>query len=235
MFGELVGVWCAHWFQQAYSFSLERALRLHAIAEETGAPLSEPLVPRGPPTLHIVELGPGRGTLAADILRTLAQLIRANAIQLQQLPEGAPFAAAQAQSASSSSSSAANAPPFNVALHLVELSPTLAKMQELTLCSDDTGAAGAGAKQQMQSLGLGDDPVLEHLREFNIQSGVSPGNETAFRSVRTRFSLRDDLPNVPIRWYFRLEDVPRLPFTIVIAHEFFDALPIHKFEVLSFF
>lgn len=216
MFGELVGVWCAHWFRQAHSFSLERALRLHAIAAETGTPLTDSTLPRGPPTLHIVELGPGRGTLAADILRTLAQLVRANAIQLQQPPEGSPIAP---------SASAPNAPPFNVALHLVELSPTLAQMQENTLCTGAGVGAGAGTPA------MGDDPVLELLREYNIQSGVSSGNETAFRSARTRFSLRDDLPNVSVRWYFRLEDVPRLPFTVIIAHEFFDALPIHKFEV----
>ncbi|KAK9876315.1 hypothetical protein WA026_012614 [Henosepilachna vigintioctopunctata] len=37
------------------------------------------------------------------------------------------------------------------------------------------------------------------------------------------------LEGIPIRWYSRLEDVPNI-FTIVIAHEFFDALPIHKFQ-----
>ncbi|XP_044763454.1 protein arginine methyltransferase NDUFAF7 homolog, mitochondrial [Coccinella septempunctata] len=34
---------------------------------------------------------------------------------------------------------------------------------------------------------------------------------------------------VQVKWYKRLEDVPDI-FSIVIAHEFFDALPIHKFQ-----
>lgn len=34
---------------------------------------------------------------------------------------------------------------------------------------------------------------------------------------------------VQVRWFKRLEDVPNI-FSIFVAHEFFDALPIHKFQ-----
>ncbi|XP_062857080.1 protein arginine methyltransferase NDUFAF7, mitochondrial [Trichomycterus rosablanca] len=34
---------------------------------------------------------------------------------------------------------------------------------------------------------------------------------------------------IPVSWYRRVEDVPR-GFSIFLAHEFFDALPIHKFQ-----
>jgi NADH dehydrogenase [ubiquinone] 1 alpha subcomplex assembly factor 7 len=46
MFGELIGLWCAHTFEQI------------------GAPAK----------LHLIELGPGRGTLMADALRATARL-----------------------------------------------------------------------------------------------------------------------------------------------------------------
>ncbi|XP_015434992.1 PREDICTED: NADH dehydrogenase [ubiquinone] complex I, assembly factor 7 homolog [Dufourea novaeangliae] len=35
--------------------------------------------------------------------------------------------------------------------------------------------------------------------------------------------------NVNIYWYYSIEDVPK-KFSIFLAHEFFDALPIHKFQ-----
>jgi len=35
---------------------------------------------------------------------------------------------------------------------------------------------------------------------------------------------------VKIYWYYSINDVPR-KFSVFIAQEFFDALPIHKFQV----
>ncbi|CAI9723950.1 Hypothetical predicted protein [Octopus vulgaris] len=35
--------------------------------------------------------------------------------------------------------------------------------------------------------------------------------------------------NIPVNWYYKLEDVPST-FTCYIAHEFFDVLPVHKFQ-----
>ena len=33
----------------------------------------------------------------------------------------------------------------------------------------------------------------------------------------------------PVRWYRDLESVPRGCFSFLLAHEFLDALPVHKF------
>lgn len=38
------------------------------------------------------------------------------------------------------------------------------------------------------------------------------------------------LQDVPIYWYEKLESVPKT-FSVILAHEFFDALPVHKFQV----
>ena len=35
--------------------------------------------------------------------------------------------------------------------------------------------------------------------------------------------------NVPVFWYSSIQDVPR-QFSCFLAHEFFDALPVHKFQ-----
>lgn len=36
--------------------------------------------------------------------------------------------------------------------------------------------------------------------------------------------------SVKIYWYYSINDIPK-NFSIFVAHEFFDALPIHKFQV----
>jgi len=110
MFGELIGVWCADMWQRM------------------GAPLK----------FCLVELGPGKGTLMADLMRALAAI---------------PGAVEAAQ------------------IHLVETSPRLAAQQRQKL--DAVGISGA-------------------------------------------------------HWHQRLEDVPN-GASIVIANEFFDALPIRQF------
>ena len=40
--------------------------------------------------------------------------------------------------------------------------------------------------------------------------------------------------NIPVNWYNKMDDVPQ-EFSCFIAHEFFDALPIHKFQVSILF
>ncbi|XP_047243551.1 protein arginine methyltransferase NDUFAF7, mitochondrial isoform X3 [Girardinichthys multiradiatus] len=132
VFGELLGVWI--------------------VSEWMGA--------GRPEQLQLVELGPGRGSLAADILRVFSQL--------QSVVGGA-----------------------SVSVHLVEVSPALSRLQAETL----TGKRNMEASSE-------DDPVYRH-------------GETAAR--------------VSVSWYRLLEDVPAA-FSIFVAHEFFDALPIHKFQ-----
>ncbi|XP_045917535.1 protein arginine methyltransferase NDUFAF7, mitochondrial isoform X3 [Micropterus dolomieu] len=132
IFGELLGVWI--------------------ISEWMGA--------GGPKQLQLVELGPGKGSLAADVLRVLSQLRSV-------LGEA------------------------SVSLHLVEVSPALSRLQAQNLTGNRSQEADAE-----------DEPVYRR-------------GETA--------------AGLPVSWYRRLDDVPT-GFSIFLAHEFFDALPIHKFQ-----
>lgn len=132
VFGELLGVW--------------------VISEWMGA--------GRPRRLQLVELGPGRGSLASDVLRVFSQL----------------------RSVLGDAS---------VSLHLVEVSPALSQVQAQNLTGD-----------QSQEADSEDEPV--------------------YRRGETSAGL-------PVSWYRRLDDVPA-GFSVFLAHEFFDALPVHKFQ-----
>ncbi|KAL2081843.1 hypothetical protein ACEWY4_021661 [Coilia grayii] len=132
IFGELLGIWC----------------------------ISEWMAAGRPKTLQLVEFGPGRGSLASDILRVFSQL--------KTVLSGA-----------------------EVSVHLVEVSPKLSQVQAQCLTGDQSQVATSE-----------DDP--------------------AYRSGITSNGL-------PISWYRTISDVPK-GFSIFLAHEFFDALPIHKFQ-----
>ncbi|XP_062407467.1 protein arginine methyltransferase NDUFAF7, mitochondrial [Sardina pilchardus] len=132
LFGELFGIWC----------------------------ISEWMAAGKPKDLQLVEFGPGRGSLASDILRVFSQL--------KTVLTGA-----------------------SISVHLVEVSPKLSQVQAQCLTGD--------------------------------QSQVSASeNEPAYRTGTTSTGL-------PISWYRRIDDVPQ-GFSIFLAHEFFDALPVHKFQ-----
>ncbi|CAG5997486.1 unnamed protein product [Menidia menidia] len=132
VFGELLGVWV----------------------------LSEWMAAGRPKKLQLVELGPGKGSLAGDILRVFDQL---RSVWKE----------------------------ASVSLHLVEVSPTLSQLQ------------------------------AQHLTGGGSQ-GAEPKDGPAYRRGHTPAGL-------PVVWTRRLEDVPE-EFSIFVAHEFFDALPIHKFQ-----
>ncbi|XP_060907464.1 protein arginine methyltransferase NDUFAF7, mitochondrial isoform X1 [Labrus mixtus] len=132
IFGELIGVWI----------------------------LSEWMGAGQPKQLQLVELGPGKGSLASDVLRVFSQLRSV-------LGEA------------------------SVSLHLVEVSPALSRIQAQTL----TG---------------------------NQSQEADTEDELVYRRGETAAGL-------PVNWYRRLDDVPA-GFSIVLAHEFFDALPVHKFQ-----
>ncbi|KAK4272029.1 hypothetical protein QN277_020636 [Acacia crassicarpa] len=132
MFGEMIGVW------------------VMCLWEQMGQPQR----------VNLIELGPGRGTLVADLLR--------GASKFKKFIE-------------------------SLHVHLVECSPTLQKLQHQNLkCIDQDNAAESAERRTVSSLA-----------------------------------------GTPVSWHATLEQVPSGSPTIIIAHEFFDALPIHQFQKVS--
>ncbi|KAJ9135191.1 hypothetical protein P3X46_032400 [Hevea brasiliensis] len=132
MFGEMIGVWAM------------------CLWEQMGQPKK----------VNLVELGPGRGTLMADLLR--------GASKFKSFTE-------------------------SLHIHMVECSPVLQKLQYCNLKCVDEHTAGEGVEK---------------------------------RNIST-------LAGVPISWHASLEQVPSGLPVIIIAHEFYDALPIHQFQRAS--
>jgi NADH dehydrogenase [ubiquinone] 1 alpha subcomplex assembly factor 7 len=142
IFGELVGIWfMTEWMGQG----------------------------RPKEGVQFIELGPGRGTLMSDILRTISQF-RAFAGAVEEV-------------------------------WMVEAGETLRKKQQDVLC-------GEGVEMKEQTDGQGQ----------------------SWWEAKSKFG------NTTIKW---VEDIvllpasstPKVPF--VVAHEFFDALPIHAFESVA--
>ncbi|KAK8592924.1 hypothetical protein V6N13_043447 [Hibiscus sabdariffa] len=129
MFGEMVGVWAM------------------CLWEQMGQPKR----------VNLVELGPGRGTLMADLLH--------GASKFKNFTE-------------------------SLHIHMVECSPALQKLQHQRLkCMDEDSTA--------------------------------EGVDKRFRST---------LAETPVTWHATLDQVPTGLPTIIIAHEFYDALPVHQFQ-----
>ncbi|KAH8295160.1 hypothetical protein KR018_008147 [Drosophila ironensis] len=132
IFGELVGVWLVSEWRKMGS----------------------------PSPFQLVELGPGRGTLARDVMKVITKF-----------KLGAEFS-----------------------IHMVEVSPFLSKAQAQRFCYNHET--------------LPEDSQLPHY-----QVGTTATGTKAF-------------------WHRRLEDVPP-GFSLVLAHEFFDALPVHKLQLVN--
>ncbi|OWM73974.1 hypothetical protein CDL15_Pgr022245 [Punica granatum] len=132
MFGEMVGVWAM------------------CLWEQMGQPKD----------VNLVELGPGRGTLMADLLH--------GASKFKNFTE-------------------------SLHVHMVECSPALQQLQRKTLkCIDKA--------------------------------------DTSENAENAESSVISTLAGNPVSWHASLEQVPSGLPTIIIAHEFYDALPVHQFQ-----
>ncbi|KAK2186501.1 hypothetical protein NP493_198g04009 [Ridgeia piscesae] len=154
MFGELIAIWCVNEWMQCGS----------------------------PSSLQVVELGPGRGTLADDMLRVFAKF------------EGIRDA---------------------VSLHMVEVSPKLSEMQQEKLSGIPVSPHNTDAKEGRPS-------VTSENQSSMTDAEAMASSDSHYRNCQSKHG-------VPVSWYRGLQDVPR-GFSFFVAHEFFDALPVHKFQ-----
>ncbi|KAL6747246.1 S-adenosyl-L-methionine-dependent methyltransferase [Haematococcus lacustris] len=164
MFGEMLGVWAVH----------------------TWASLGRPS------RLGLVELGPGRGTLMADMLRATAGFTD--------------FARA-------------------VEVHLVEVSPALRALQWKTLgCAPHPLVPGSPPLPPSSSPSSASPPPHLHLSGEAVGQGGSGVGAQACPTLGVRGKL-----NTEVAWHSSLDAVPRSLPALFIAHEYFDALPVHQF------
>ncbi|XP_013400703.1 protein arginine methyltransferase NDUFAF7, mitochondrial-like [Lingula anatina] len=145
MFGELLAIWCIHEWMAFGS----------------------------PPEVKLIELGPGRGTLADDMLRTFSQLKKKGV-------------------------------SANFSLHLVEISPHMRKLQESKLL---------GVPLEM------------------VQTPQIVNYDATSKQGRLHSETKTTKYGTPVTWYYDMRTVPK-GFSFFIAHEFFDALPVHQFQVI---
>ncbi|KAK6641147.1 hypothetical protein RUM44_012856 [Polyplax serrata] len=73
-------------------------------------------------------------------------------------------------------------------------------------------------------------PQLATLQTHNLCNdviGIGMVQQTVKGNKFYRANKIND--EIPVYWYEKLENVPKA-FSVILAHEFFDALPIHKFQ-----
>lgn len=93
-----------------------------------------------------------------------------------------------------------------ISVHLVECSPALRIIQQ-------------------KALGV---PL-----EVQDESTSTPGNSASQRNISASERMTSTLFSSSVTWHADLEQVPCGVPSIIIAHEFFDALPIHQFQKSS--
>lgn len=83
--------------------------------------------------------------------------------------------------------------------------------------------------------GIGKADLSVHLVEVSPFMSEAQAQRLCLKSAvhqptneLRHFRAGETVSGIPVFWYTRTEDVPA-GFTVVLAHEFFDALPIHKF------
>ncbi|GLI69361.1 hypothetical protein VaNZ11_013949, partial [Volvox africanus] len=187
-----------------------------------------------PPRLQLVELGPGRGTLMADLLRgtaafrDFASSLEVHLVEISPALRALQWAALRCSSSSSNSSASASISPNG----------------------NRGGSGDVAVASEMQFLRRGVAPTLAGRAEgaaaaLSTQLSSAPSPPSSSSSSSSERAIRDRsaavAPSTPdcglsalsgclVHWHASLDAVPDGPVpALYIAHEFFDALPVHQF------
>lgn len=69
--------------------------------------------------------------------------------------------------------------------------------------------------------------VLSNIQAEKLNVNIDPPSED-----KTKYYKSGETEDgIKVYWYRSLADFKYLTYSLVVAHEFFDALPIHKFQV----
>jgi NADH dehydrogenase [ubiquinone] 1 alpha subcomplex assembly factor 7 len=164
-----------------------------------------------PKNVKLIELGPGRGTLMADLLRATSVF--------KEFTQ-------------------------SVSVHMVEVSPALREMQRKSLrCGETFNRRARGDAREAEaernrfaSLRVPKNPlnVVESdgvrgaIDEIEAPSSGAHGSTPEELGLEPVDEGVSEFGGVPVAWHETLDGVPNGP-TILVAHEFFDAMPVHQF------
>eukprot|EP00271_Cylindrocystis_brebissonii_P021623 TRINITY_DN7845_c0_g1_i1.p1 TRINITY_DN7845_c0_g1~~TRINITY_DN7845_c0_g1_i1.p1 ORF type:complete len:416 (-),score=100.03 TRINITY_DN7845_c0_g1_i1:273-1520(-) len=122
-----------------------------------------------------------------------------------------------------------------VEVHLVEVSPALRKQQKEALrCTESSSSSSRTDNHDSSSSADGPGRISSGNRPSTAQTSlpsVDSGEESGAASTEGHGeNLRSGISGARVSWHLDLEEVPRGDPCIIIAHEFFDALPVHQFQ-----
>lgn len=152
--------------------------------------------------VQLVELGPGRGTLTADVLNVFKNLRGKDGLSV----------------------------------HLIEISPEFSRIQAEKLCESSSVESCFQSASQTQTENKAGGRRYQIDRSLDNTKGKSFGTVTVGRprNLPKKGDAKHYQKGVmkdgtPVFWYYSLNEVPH-NFSCFLAHEFFDALPVHKFK-----
>uniref|UniRef100_A0A8D8ZZ19 Protein arginine methyltransferase NDUFAF7 n=1 Tax=Cacopsylla melanoneura TaxID=428564 RepID=A0A8D8ZZ19_9HEMI len=159
--------------------------------------------------IDIVELGPGRGTMMRDLLRTFHKFKLMDQVN---------------------------------SVCFIEVSNELSKMQGKMLCTPDSIRRNENMllskkkkiDQTLDLLSL--DETNGNGSNSKAENGKSNNSKDVNYKAVGEEKQEEDLcyqsgttrNGTLVKWYSSIYDVPQKHFTFFLAHEFFDALPVHK-------